>query len=100
MPASATNTASPSHIKSSRVSIRYVRIFVGASFFSRRDAPDRLGDTFLAGEIEFVLDARDGAEELAGGVSHDGGAAVEVGSSYWQEKHLRLDERLRKTGAR
>jgi hypothetical protein len=28
------------------------------------------------------------------------GAPVEVGPSYWQEKHLRLDERLRKPGAR
>jgi hypothetical protein len=28
------------------------------------------------------------------------GAPLEVGLSYWQEKHFRLDERLRKTGAR
>jgi hypothetical protein len=28
------------------------------------------------------------------------GTPINVGSSYWQEKHLRLDERLRKTGAR
>jgi hypothetical protein len=28
------------------------------------------------------------------------GAPIEVGLSYWQDKHLRLDERLRKTGAR
>jgi hypothetical protein len=28
------------------------------------------------------------------------GAPIEVGPSYWQEKHLRLDERLRKSGAR
>ncbi len=28
------------------------------------------------------------------------GAPIEVGPSYWQGKHLRLDERLRKTGAR
>ena len=28
------------------------------------------------------------------------GAPIEVGPSYWQEKHLRLDERLRKTGVR
>jgi hypothetical protein len=28
------------------------------------------------------------------------GAPIEVGPSYWQDKHLRLDERLRKTGAR
>ena len=28
------------------------------------------------------------------------GAPIEVGPSYWQEKHLRLDERLRKTSAR
>jgi hypothetical protein len=27
-------------------------------------------------------------------------APIEVGPSYWQEKHLRLDERLRKTGTR
>lgn len=28
------------------------------------------------------------------------GAPIEVGPSYWQEKHLHLGERLRKTGAR
>jgi hypothetical protein len=28
------------------------------------------------------------------------GTPIEVGPSYWQDKHLRLDERLRKTGAR
>ncbi len=28
------------------------------------------------------------------------GAPIEVGPSYWQEKHLQLDERLRKTGVR
>jgi hypothetical protein len=28
------------------------------------------------------------------------GAPIEVGPSYWQEKHLRLDERLRKSGSR
>ena len=28
------------------------------------------------------------------------GEAVEIGPSYWQEKHLRLDERLGKTGGR
>ena len=28
------------------------------------------------------------------------GAPIDVGPSYWQEKHLRLDERLRKTGVR
>jgi hypothetical protein len=28
------------------------------------------------------------------------GAPIAVGPSHWQEKHLRLDERLKKTGAR
>jgi hypothetical protein len=28
------------------------------------------------------------------------GAPIEVGPSYWQDKHLLLDERLKKTGAR
>ena len=28
------------------------------------------------------------------------GAPIEVGPSYWQDKYLLLDERLRKTGAR
>jgi len=28
------------------------------------------------------------------------GAPIDVGLSYWQEKHFRLDERLRKSGAR
>jgi hypothetical protein len=28
------------------------------------------------------------------------GAPIEVGPSYWQEKHLLLAEQLRKTGAR
>jgi hypothetical protein len=43
-----------------------------------------------------------GTEELESlaleGLSSD--APIEVGPSYWQDKHLRLDERLRKTGAR
>jgi hypothetical protein len=43
-----------------------------------------------------------GAEELES-LALEGlnsGTPIEVGPSYWQEKHLRLDERLRKTGAR
>jgi hypothetical protein len=28
------------------------------------------------------------------------GEPLEIAPSYWQEKHLRLDERLRKTGER
>lgn len=28
------------------------------------------------------------------------GEAVEVGTGYWEEKHRRLDDRLKKTGAR
>lgn len=28
------------------------------------------------------------------------GGPIDVRPSYWQEKHLRLDERLRKTGTR
>jgi hypothetical protein len=43
-----------------------------------------------------------GMEELES-LALDGlnsGAPIEIGPSYWQEKHLRLDERLRKTGAR
>jgi hypothetical protein len=32
--------------------------------------------------------------------SLNSGAPLEVGLSYWQEKHLCLDERLRKSGAR
>jgi hypothetical protein len=30
----------------------------------------------------------------------ESGAPIEVGPSYWQEKHRRLDERLRKTETR
>ena len=30
----------------------------------------------------------------------ESGAPIEAGSSYWQDKHRRLDERLRKTGTR
>ncbi len=43
-----------------------------------------------------------GTEELEslGLEGLNSGAPIEVGPSYWQEKHLRLDERLRKTGAR
>jgi hypothetical protein len=43
-----------------------------------------------------------GMEELES-LALDGlnsGVPMEVGPSYWQDKHLRLDERLRKTGAR
>jgi hypothetical protein len=43
-----------------------------------------------------------GTEELEslGREGLTSGAPIEVGPSYWQEKHLRLDERLRKSGAR
>jgi hypothetical protein len=30
----------------------------------------------------------------------DSGASIEVGPTYWQEKHLRVDERLGKTSKR
>jgi hypothetical protein len=43
-----------------------------------------------------------GDEELEG-LALEGlnsGAPIEVGTSYWEEKHRRLDERLTKTGTR
>jgi hypothetical protein len=53
--------------------------------------------------LERLLRAdQQGAEELES-LALEGlhsGAPIEVGPSYWQEKHLLLDERLRKTSAR
>ena len=52
--------------------------------------------------VRLVLADQQGAEELEA-LALDGlnsGEPVEVGASYWQEKHRRLDERLKKTNTR
>ena len=52
--------------------------------------------------VRLVLADQRGADELEA-LAIEGlnsGEPVEVGASYWQEKHRRLDERLKKTNAR
>ena len=53
--------------------------------------------------IERLLRADQRAEDELEVLALEGlnsGEAVEVGTGYWEEKHRRLDERLKKTGAR
>ena len=53
--------------------------------------------------IERLLRADQRAEDELEALALEGlnsGEAVEVGTGYWEEKHRRLDERLKKTGAR
>lgn len=50
--------------------------------------------------IERLVDADQSAEEELNGLALEGlnsGEPIEVGPSYWEEKHRCLDERLRKT---
>ena len=53
--------------------------------------------------IERLVSADERAEEELTTLALEGlssGAPLEVGPGYWQEKHRRLDERLKKTGSR
>jgi hypothetical protein len=53
--------------------------------------------------IERLLRADQRAEDELEALALEGlnsGEAVEVGTGYWEEKHRRLDERLKTTGAR
>ena len=50
--------------------------------------------------LERLIGATERAEEEMTTLALEGinsGAAMEVDASYWQEKHRRLDERLKKT---
>ena len=52
--------------------------------------------------IERLVSADERAEEKLATLALEGlssGALLEVDSGYWQEKHRRLDERLKKTGS-
>ena len=51
--------------------------------------------------VERLLLADQQAEDELGALALEGiesGEAMEVGPRYWEEKHRRLDERLKKTG--
>jgi hypothetical protein len=53
--------------------------------------------------IERLVNADQSAEEELEEVALEGlnsGDPIEVGPGYWEEKHRRLDERLKKTGTR
>jgi hypothetical protein len=66
---------------------------------SRAEAQGLTIEAYLERLVRADQLAMEELESLAlGGLSS--GAPIEVGPSYWQDKHLRLDERLRKTGAR
>ena len=53
--------------------------------------------------VERLLKADQSAEDELESLALEGlnsGEPIEVGSGYWEEKHQRLDERLKKTGTR
>jgi hypothetical protein len=53
--------------------------------------------------VERVLKADQSAEDELESLALEGlnsGEPIEVESGYWEEKHQRLDERLKKTGTR
>jgi hypothetical protein len=53
--------------------------------------------------VERLVNADQSAEEELESLALEGlnsGAPLEVGPGYWEEKHRRLDERLKKTGTR
>jgi hypothetical protein len=53
--------------------------------------------------VERLLNADQSAEEELESLALEGlnsGDAIEAGPGYWEEKHRRLDERLKKTGTR
>lgn len=53
--------------------------------------------------LERLVRADQQAEDEIGAMALEGlnsGEPIEVGSSYWEAKHRRLDERLRKTDTR
>ena len=66
---------------------------------SRAEAEGLTIETYLE---RLVRADQQGTEELES-LALEGlnsGAPIEFDPTYWQEKHVRLDERLRKTGAR
>lgn len=53
--------------------------------------------------VERLVGADQDAEEELESLALEGlnsGIPIEVGPGYWEEKHRRLDERLKRTGAR
>ena len=53
--------------------------------------------------VERLLNADQSAEEELESLALEGlnsGAPIDAGPGYWEEKHRRLDERLKKTGTR
>ena len=57
----------------------------------------------LAAYVEPLVKADQLAEEELESLALEGiksGEPIQVGPGYWEEKHRRLDERLKKTGSR
>jgi hypothetical protein len=57
----------------------------------------------VAAYVERLLNADQAAVEELESLALDGlnsGNPIQVGPGYWEEKHRRLDERLKKTGTR
>ena len=53
--------------------------------------------------VEHLINADQSAEEELEGLALEGlnsGEPIEVGPDFWEERHRRLDERLKKTSAR
>ena len=57
----------------------------------------------VAAYIERLVQSEQAAEDELKGLALEGlhsGEPLETGPGYWEEKHRRLDERLKKTGTR
>ena len=53
--------------------------------------------------VERLVNAEQAAEDELEALALEGlgsGPAIEIGAGYWEEKHRRLDERLRRTEVR
>jgi hypothetical protein len=67
-----------------------------------REKADAEGLTVSA-YVERLVNADQAAEDELESLALEGlnsGAPIEIGQGYWEEKHRRLDERLKRTGAR
>lgn len=67
-----------------------------------RERAEAVGLT-VAAYVERLVNADQAAEGVFESLALEGlnsGDPIEVGPGYWEEKHRRLDERLKKTGER
>jgi len=75
-------------------------IVIPAELETRLRAQAKAEGLTVEAYLERLIGASERAEEEMTTLALEGinsGAALEVDASYWQEKHRRLDERLKKT---